>query len=126
MLLREDAVQLFVNIVCTSPNILCTSHIANSCIAVHRKRTQHTVQRLLVALTNRVDTCLAWTRLLCVCTGMQDVDQRLTKDVDRLCTDLAELIPTMVTPLPSVQPLTVVFLVCLSGLDDRFSHESCA
>ncbi len=27
---------------------------------------------------------------------MQDVDQRLTRDVDRLCTDLAELIPTMV------------------------------
>ena len=27
---------------------------------------------------------------------MQDVDQRLTKDVDRLCSDLADLIPTMV------------------------------
>ena len=66
----------------------------------------------------------AWHERGCiVCTGMQDVDQRLTKDVDRLCTDLAELIPTMVTPLPSLQPLTVVFLVCLSGLDDRFSHE---
>ena len=30
---------------------------------------------------------------------MQDVDQRLTRDVDRLCTDLAELIPTMVRAL---------------------------
>lgn len=28
---------------------------------------------------------------------MHDVDQRLTKDVDRLCSDLAELIPTMVS-----------------------------
>ncbi|KAL3156583.1 hypothetical protein ABBQ38_000874 [Trebouxia sp. C0009 RCD-2024] len=34
--------------------------------------------------------------------GMQDVDQRLTKDVDRLCTDLAELIPTMVKPVVDI------------------------
>lgn len=34
--------------------------------------------------------------VLLMCTGMHDVDQRLTKDVDRLCSDLADLIPTMV------------------------------
>ena len=34
--------------------------------------------------------------------GMQDVDQRLTRDVDRLCTDLAELIPTMVKPVVDI------------------------
>ena len=34
--------------------------------------------------------------------GMQDVDQRLTRDVDRLCTDLAELIPTMVSLSPAL------------------------
>ena len=33
---------------------------------------------------------------------MQDVDQRLTRDVDRLCTDLAELIPTMVSLSPAL------------------------
>lgn len=31
-----------------------------------------------------------------MCAGMQDVDHRLTHDVDRLCLDLAELIPNMV------------------------------
>ena len=36
---------------------------------------------------------------------MQDVDQRLTRDVDRLCTDLAELIPTMVSPHWSIMAL---------------------
>ena len=29
--------------------------------------------------------------------GMQDVDQRVTRDIERLCIDLAELIPTMVS-----------------------------
>lgn len=32
-----------------------------------------------------------------MCAGMQDVDHRLTHDVDRLCLDLAELIPNMVS-----------------------------
>ncbi|CAL5222677.1 g5077 [Coccomyxa viridis] len=31
--------------------------------------------------------------------GMQDVDQRLTRDVERLCDDLAALIPSMVKPV---------------------------
>lgn len=39
---------------------------------------------------------------------MQDVDQRLTRDVDRLCTDLAELIPTMVCALKMHKVLAVV------------------
>ena len=32
--------------------------------------------------------------------GMQDVDQRVTRDIERLCIDLAELIPTMVSRYP--------------------------
>ncbi len=30
---------------------------------------------------------------------LQDVDQRLTRDVERLCDDLAALIPSMVKPV---------------------------
>ena len=32
----------------------------------------------------------------------QDVDQRLTRDVERLCADLAALIPTLVKPVVDV------------------------
>lgn len=41
-------------------------------------------------------------KVSCWAAGMQDVDQRLTRDVDRLCTDLAELIPTMVKPVVDI------------------------
>ncbi|KAK9820297.1 hypothetical protein WJX72_008694 [[Myrmecia] bisecta] len=34
--------------------------------------------------------------------GMQDVDQRVTRDVERLCDDLAALIPTMVKPVVDI------------------------
>ncbi|GAB4822712.1 hypothetical protein N2152v2_009758 [Parachlorella kessleri] len=34
--------------------------------------------------------------------GMQDIDQRLTRDVERLCDDLAALIPTLVKPVVDV------------------------
>ena len=30
---------------------------------------------------------------------MQDIDQRLTRDVERLCSDLTALIPSMVKPV---------------------------
>ena len=30
---------------------------------------------------------------------MQDVDQRLTKDVERLCSDLTALVPSMIKPV---------------------------
>lgn len=33
---------------------------------------------------------------------MQDVDQRLTRDVERLCDDLAALIPSMVKPVVDI------------------------
>lgn len=42
------------------------------------------------------------SRLCWAAAGMQDVDQRLTRDVDRLCTDLAELIPSMVKPVVDI------------------------
>ncbi len=44
---------------------------------------------------------------------MQDVDQRLTRDVDRLCTDLAELIPTMVRASYHILPVCLTWLGCL-------------
>jgi ABC transporter transmembrane region 2 len=34
--------------------------------------------------------------------GMVDADQRLTRDVERLCDDLAALIPTLVKPVVDV------------------------
>ncbi|PSC69745.1 ABC transporter D family member 1 [Micractinium conductrix] len=34
--------------------------------------------------------------------GMQDIDQRLTRDIERLCDDLAALIPTMVKPVVDI------------------------
>lgn len=34
--------------------------------------------------------------------GMTDVDQRITRDVDRVCDDLAALVPTMVKPVVDV------------------------
>ena len=47
---------------------------------------------------------------------MQDVDQRLTRDVDRLCTDLAELIPTMVSsPAVTHAMPFLLFSMCLHG-----------
>lgn len=65
---------------------------------------------------------------------MQDVDQRLTKDVDRLCTDLAELIPTMVSALhtvalncPEVFPwVPLGSLVLLEGRAVIMRMSSCA
>ena len=45
---------------------------------------------------------------------MQDVDQRLTRDVDRLCTDLAELIPTMVSPHVTI--LAAAGSVCIGSI----------
>ena len=33
---------------------------------------------------------------------LQDVDQRITRDVDRLCADLAALVPTMVKPVVDI------------------------
>ncbi|KAL4445411.1 hypothetical protein ABPG77_011236 [Micractinium sp. CCAP 211/92] len=34
--------------------------------------------------------------------GMQDIDQRLTRDIERLCDELAALIPTMVKPVVDI------------------------
>ncbi|KAK9846568.1 hypothetical protein WJX81_006713 [Elliptochloris bilobata] len=34
--------------------------------------------------------------------GMQDVDQRLTRDIERLCNDLSALIPSMVKPVVDI------------------------
>ena len=34
--------------------------------------------------------------------GMADVDQRITRDIERLCDDLAALIPTLVKPVVDV------------------------
>jgi ABC-type uncharacterized transport system fused permease/ATPase subunit len=34
--------------------------------------------------------------------GMQDIDQRLTRDIERLCDDLAALIPTLVKPVVDI------------------------
>jgi hypothetical protein len=34
--------------------------------------------------------------------GRQDVDQRLTRDIERLCNDLSALIPSMVKPVVDI------------------------
>ncbi len=37
-----------------------------------------------------------------VAVGRQDVDQRLTRDIERLCNDLSALIPSMVKPVVDI------------------------
>ena len=39
---------------------------------------------------------------LYVAHGGQDVDQRLTRDIERLCNDLSALIPSMVKPVVDI------------------------
>ena len=59
-------------------------------------------------------------------TGMQDIDQRLTKDVDRLCTDLAELIPTMVSQHFAAPVLILrAILSCLRSVCITCSLDAC-
>ncbi len=46
-------------------------------------------------------TVSAAASLYFVCGG-QDVDQRLTRDIERLCNDLSALIPSMVKPVVDI------------------------
>lgn len=50
--------------------------------------------------------CKPPMQMCCPClrqlAGMTDIDQRLTRDVDRLCDDLAALIPTLVKPVVDI------------------------
>ena len=39
---------------------------------------------------------------LYIAYGEQDVDQRLTRDIERLCNDLSALIPSMVKPVVDI------------------------
>ena len=43
--------------------------------------------------------CYCVTPFAC---GGQDVDQRLTRDIERLCNDLSALIPSMVKPVVDI------------------------
>ena len=50
---------------------------------------RHHISNMQCSVTNRLPLC-------------QDVDQRLTRDVERLCDDLAALIPSMVKPVVDI------------------------
>ena len=54
-----------------------------------------------IGCQSKVDCHLMCTCVMSLCMplGRQDVDQRLTRDIERLCNDLAALIPNMVKPV---------------------------
>lgn len=65
------------------------------------------VHKRLIFVLCRATTPSVWTVVSCIPNRVQDVDARLTRDVERLSDGLSQLIPSMVKPVVDIAWFTV-------------------